>query len=368
MKRIALHSNLTRTIAQLACILGMLPLPASAQNTAPPVPAKPRMILSYGGGGWKEGQVQEPCILVNPKDPSKLMLFYAGMTLGGKEGALAKAWANVSDPFTWHEDANNPVLGGVRANPQDHSGFIRLGSVIYHQELDEYWIYYAGASPKSRGVAIFLATCPAGKDGYSGVVRANIRIYAGNPVLCPREQGRGDENFVGEGAVFREKGLWYLFYSYRTAKKSLPGYRLATSRDGLHWIKLPGPDILTAAPQSLYCEWHQVFKIGNLCVLLYEGYNGGNRWGADVATSSTLTTGWKKMPTSLIDQTKWPGYSDATQFHVATPAMYHINDKWYMYFQGARKGEYGWQHWAMWCVECDDVVKQISITPTGSTY
>lgn len=40
MKRIALHSNLTRTIAQLACILGMLPLPASAQNACAPGPSE----------------------------------------------------------------------------------------------------------------------------------------------------------------------------------------------------------------------------------------------------------------------------------------------------------------------------------------
>ena len=33
---------------------------------------KPRMIIPCGGGGWKDGQVQEPCILVNPKDAGKL--------------------------------------------------------------------------------------------------------------------------------------------------------------------------------------------------------------------------------------------------------------------------------------------------------
>ena len=77
------------TIALLAGLLGLVALPALT-HAAPPVPAKPRMVINCGGGGWKDGQVQEPCILVNPKDASKLIMFYAGMKLGGREGAIAK--------------------------------------------------------------------------------------------------------------------------------------------------------------------------------------------------------------------------------------------------------------------------------------
>ena len=127
--------------------------------------------------------------------------------------------------------------------------------------------------------------------------------------------------------------------------------------------KCPAPTSSRQPPSSVYIEWHQVYKIGGRYVLLYEGYNGGTRWGADVATSSSLTTGWKKAPENLIDQTKWPNYSDETMFHVATPAIYNINNKWYMYFQAAHAGEYGIQHWALWGIECDDVVKKLSIGP-----
>jgi predicted GH43/DUF377 family glycosyl hydrolase len=170
---------------------------------------------------------------------------------------------------------------------------------------------------------------------------------------------------VSQGAIFRENGLWYMFYSYRNATQTLPGIRLATSHDGKRWAKVPGPDLLAAAPEQLYIEWHQVYKIGDRYVLLYEGYNGGTRWGADVATSSSLTKGWKKAPVKLIDQTKWPGYSDEAMFHVATPAIYNINDKWYMYFQAAHAGEYTVQHWALWGIECNDVVKKLTNLDRG---
>ena len=59
------------------CLLCLI-VPVQAQ-----VPAAPQRIINYGGGGWKNGQVNEPVILVNPKDKSKLIMFYSGMQLGG---------------------------------------------------------------------------------------------------------------------------------------------------------------------------------------------------------------------------------------------------------------------------------------------
>ena len=191
---------------------------------------------------------------------------------------MQKAWADVADPFAWHEDAKTPLLNGQPGGTFDEAGSIRLDSVIYNQALDEYWIYYTANSAKTHGDAIGLATCAAGKDGYSEVVAANIKRYAGNPILSANGQGRDDGKCVSQGAVCRENGLWYLFYSYRTATKTLPGIRLATSRDGKHWTKVPGPDLFTAAPEQLYIEWHQVDKIGGRYVMFYEGYNGGTQW------------------------------------------------------------------------------------------
>ena len=154
-----------------------------------------------------------------------------------------------------------------------------------------------------------------------------------------------------------------MFYSYRGKNGVLPGIRLATAPDGKKWTKTTGPDLLTSAPEQRYIEWHQIYKIGNRYVMLYEGYNGGTRWGADVATSLSLTNGWKKLPTNLSDQTTWANYSDDTMFHVATPAIYKINSKWHMFFQAASNnghpGGYTSQNWALWGIECDDEVRRL---------
>ncbi|HMV47423.1 MAG TPA: hypothetical protein PLD20_01100 [Blastocatellia bacterium] len=351
--------NIQPYLLRALYLLGLLLAPIQAQKTV--VSPLPQKIINYGGG-WKDGQVNEPCILVNPKDSSKLIMFYSGMQLGGSRGAIGKAWANINEPFIWHEDAANPLMT-ADANIPFEASAIRLDTVIYQKARDEYWIYYTGSNFKTQADAIGLAICPAGKDGYSQVTTANLKRYEGNPILSPRGQGREDESYVSQGAVFRERGKWYSLYSYRTSKAVLPGLRLAVSPDGKHWTKQPGADLLAAAPESVYIEWHQIYKIGKRYVMLYEGYNGGTRWGADIAVSDSLTAGWKKAPVTLIDQTQWANYSDETLFHVATPALYQIQGHWYLYFQAAHSGFYIKQHWALWGLEYDDLLKQIASLP-----
>ena len=344
-------------IATVVCLLWALISPMPGQVPAVTAGPTPKQVIRYGGGGWKDGQVNEPCILVNPKDNTKLIMFFSGMQLGGSAGAIGKAWADVSAPFVWHEDGDNPLLRGDPSIDFE-SAAVRLDTVLYRDDLDEYWIYYTGHSAKAQVDAIGLATCQAGKDGYQEVTTANIKRHAGNPILSPKGQGRDDETFVSQGAVIKEKGLWHSLYSYRTDKQVLPGVRLATSPDGRKWTKVPGPDLLTSAPESLYIEWHQVQRIGERFVMIYEGYNGGTRWGADLAMSTSLTAGWKKAPVDLIDQTRWADYADTTMFHVATPALYPFGGKWQLYVQAAPAGAYYSQHWTLWGLEVDELMKR----------
>ncbi len=62
--------------AFILLIVTSVSLDAFAQQA--PAPRRQQRIINYGGGGWKDSQVQEPCILVNPKDPAKLIMFFGG--------------------------------------------------------------------------------------------------------------------------------------------------------------------------------------------------------------------------------------------------------------------------------------------------
>ena len=106
--------------------------------------------------------MQEPCILPNPKDPARLVMFYSGVPATNRDVCfVGKAWALQSDPFTWHQDPHNPVFGPGKQGWD--SGSIRLDAVLYLAEEDAYYIYYSGTTGSVQD-RIGLAICPAGAD------------------------------------------------------------------------------------------------------------------------------------------------------------------------------------------------------------
>jgi hypothetical protein len=325
-----------------------------------------QMIFNHGKiGSWDANQVEEPCILVNPKDATKLIMFYSGAGSGGV-AAIGVAWANVSDPYTWHLHSGNPVFTKGRSGWDKTN--IRLDCVLYNSASDEYWIYYSGSRRTGIADHIGLAKCPAGRDGYANIVTGRITRYSTNPILSPGGPGRTDETAVSQCAVLKNDAIhWYMYYSYRTASLTLPGIRQATSADGMTWTKRTGADVFAATPNAYY-EWHQIFKVGNTYVLSMEvGPNHGARWRPVLAYSLNPASGWVQSSPELIQQTTWPNYGDDVTtkfFHVATPAFYQIDGNWFMYYQAAPGGAYISQSWAMWTINCQ---RMFATAPAGAT-
>jgi hypothetical protein len=155
-----------------------------------------------------------------------------------------------------------------------------------------------------------------------------------------------------------------MYYSYRGKDGVLPGVRLATSQDGKTWTRQFNPNdprgmgqIFQSTPNAYY-EWHQILKIENTYVLNIEvGIEHGARWRPVLAVSTDPVKGWAQLDPDTMLQTKWEGlYSDDTLFHVATPAFYRIEDKWYLFCQACAKpgnGIYTDGAWEMWAVECN---------------
>ena len=59
-----------------------------------------------------------------------------------------------------------------------------------------------------------------------------------NPVLAPGPAGAFDENGLGEPAVWRARGSWWLLYTGR-ARNEVRRMGLARSSDGVHWQRTP---------------------------------------------------------------------------------------------------------------------------------
>lgn len=353
--------------ATLLLSVPVSPISATAEPTGPKK-VRGEVIINRTNAAWESQQLQEPCILPNPKDPTRLVMFYSGVPATNRNLCfIGKAWALKTDPFTWHQDEHNPVFGPGKSGWD--SGSIRLDAVLYLPEEDAYYIYYSGttASVQDR---IGLAICPAGADGYSGITTESIRRFGTQPVLAPEPAAPFFEEMASQAAVLREwdtkakRWDWFMYYSYRGKDGILPGIRLATSRDGKTWTrhfneKDPrGMGQIFQSTPGAYYEWHQVIKIGDTYLLSIEvGIAAGKRWRPVIAVSKHPDRGWEQTDVDAVLQTKWEGlYRDDTIYHVATPAFYQIGGKWYLYTQACPlpgNGNYIDGHWDLWGFACD---------------
>lgn len=326
------------------------------------------LVVSRASAEWQSQQIEEPCILPNPKQPGRLIMFYGAVPASNRNyAAVGKAWADAKEPFKWHQDKANPIFK-PRKGKWDSASF-RLDTVLYIPEEDAYYIYYSGTTGTVQD-RIGLAICPVGEDGYSLVTDENIKRYGDAPVLTPEAAGPYYEEMASQAAVMREwnenekRWDWFMYYSYRGKDGVLPGIRLATSRDGKTWTRLFNADdprgmgqIFQSTPNAYY-EWHQFLKVDDTYVLSIEvGIEHGKRWRPVLAVSTDPVKGWTQLDPDTMLQTKWEGlYSDNTLYHVATPALYKIEDKWYLFCQAcARPGNdvYTDGAWEMWGVECN---------------
>lgn len=326
------------------------------------------MILSRADRPWMSQQIEEPCILPNPKVPGRLIMFYSAVSAADRVvAAVGKAWADASEPFKWHQDDANPIFGPGKEGWDART--IRLDAVLYIPEEDAYYVYYSGTAGTCQD-RIGLAVCPAGDDGYSGVTADAIKRYGDAPVLAPEPAAPFHEEMASQAGVMREWNEaekcwdWYMYYSYRGKDGVLPGIRLARSRDGKTWTRQfnngdpRGMGQIFESTPNAYYEWHQAFKVGSTYVLCIEvGIEHGQRWRPVLAVSTDPVKGWTQLDVDAMLQTQWQGlYEDKTLYHVATPALYLIEGKWYLFVQACgRPGNDNYIDgaWEMWGMECN---------------
>jgi hypothetical protein len=360
-------------VAIVVATLWLLSSYAHAQSTKVDSAAiRASIVLSRSSHAWMSQQIEEPCILPNVKRPGRLIMFYSAVSSSNRAvAAIGKAWADTRDSFRWHQDEANPIF---RPSGRGWDGAtIRLDSVLYLPEEDAYYIYYSATTGDIQD-RIGLAICPAGADGYLSVTAAAIIRYGSSPVLAPEPAAPYHEQMVSQAAVLRKwsgkthQWDWYMYYSYRGKDGILPGIRLATSHDGKKWTRHFNADDLRGMGQvfrstpDAYYEWHQAFKVGETYVLSIEvGANHGARWRPVLAVSQDPARGWTQLDADTVLQTKWQGlYDDHTLYHVATPAFYQIDGRWYLFAQACGKpanSNYIDGAWEMWCIACDRAIR-----------
>lgn len=265
---------------------------------------------------WYTSQLYDFCVLVDPTDSTKLVMFCSGMASPVNSGvqSIGKFTSTVADPYTW-VDAGQvlaPTGGWEGSN-------LRIGSVFY--ESGTYYMYYCSDGNGTQSIGLATST-----DG------ATFTRHASNPLLTPTGQGRNDGTNVSEPAVIKEGSSWTMIYSYRGAV-TLPGFRYATSSDGITWTKAGSGNLVTTDP--LFGEFHQIKKIDGDYYIIYEMGNGSTSWTLNIARAPTVTGPYTNLQINpILEKSGVVGTFD--RYHVATPHLFEVENRWLLFYQGGQ--------------------------------
>jgi hypothetical protein len=158
-------------------------------------------------------------------------LFYSGW---GNNGQISIGLATSEDGLRFEKHPGNPIL---TFREKGFDAYHVSGPVFF--KADSCWIMYYNAGE----------TALYGPGPYIG--RATAKELAGpwdrmdHPVLTRGRPGEWDGGYVFPSAVFKtEDGSFWLYYSGGAAFWEKPDCHigLATSSDGIHWIKYNDPE------------------------------------------------------------------------------------------------------------------------------
>ncbi len=221
-----------RTLTWLVLGAALTPGPLEAQVRWTKAAANP--VLVRAASFFEALAIGQPAVL---EEGGVLRLWYAAGGLDQRGRILA---ARSSDGgLTWQREAGGwPVLDVGPAGSWD-AHFLDTPEVIREGGL--YRLYYYGStSNDSVGAAIGLATSPDGLQ---------FRRVGTEPVLRPGPPGSWDELWVESPAVLRDPvdGTWLMWYTGIDATWRVR-IGLATSRDGVTWVKHPENPVLDFGP------------------------------------------------------------------------------------------------------------------------
>lgn len=185
--------------------------------------------------------------------------------------------------YYWYQGGEKAQIGV--ATSKDARAWDRLAEPVLKPGPKGSWDDTGVADPAVIHLADTFYMYYLGMDSYGvqrlGVARSNDgrkwEKSIANPILDVGPPGYHDENGLGEPAVFRVGQRFYMLYTGRNASE-VRTQLLATSPDGVHWMKkLRGP-VLDVGPSNAWDSavvadaWPMIIN-GQLLVW----YGGGNR-------------------------------------------------------------------------------------------
>ena len=165
--------------------------------------------------------------------------------------------------------------------------------------------------------------------------------YSGNPVIFYGPEGSWDDIEISPDYVIYQDGTYRMWYDGTNAYKSR-NTGLATSSEGINWIKYSGNPVFATGPEGSWDDFRvamgSIIVKDNIYHMWYAGCDGtkisywyGSNIGYATSTDSGVT--WIKYPSPVLvtgPTGEWDDYS------VFSPWVISDNDTLKMWYDGFR--------------------------------
>jgi hypothetical protein len=221
-------------------------------------------------------------------------------------------WGSLSEN-QWVDYQKNPVLSDLNG-PFDDQGVAQ--AMIYYDSL-KYMIWYIGLS-KGKGYTLYAES----KDGINWY--RPIR----SPVLTPGPIGSWDSYIVAPGPVIKENGIYKMYYAGYSNQDESRYIGLATSSDGICWEKHPTPVIVGSALWERQISPQSLIKKDGVYYLFYSGREKVYEGKIGLATSTDGIIWLKYSGNPVLTATEnWEGLG------VGWPSVIYENGIFQMVYQ-----------------------------------
>jgi predicted GH43/DUF377 family glycosyl hydrolase len=283
-------------------------------------------------GDWESGWIHPYSVL---RVGGEYWMWYGGAPSEEANIPIEIGLATSDDGLAWSRYDGNPVLS-PDANGWDT---LKVEHLTVLEEDGRFEAWYAG---EGAGIRRWRIGYAESGDGVTWTRR-------GKPVLDPGPWETWDSHFVVPAAVLREDGEFLMYYWGGDDPQDVRTWKvgLATSSDGLEWVKHPKNPIF----QGRSGKWDmgildmEIVKVDDVYYMLYQGsgpfldeegvYTDHTRLG--LATSPDGVN-WARAQDDPFFGNGAAGSWDADW--TEGPVLVRSGDGWLMYYMGKPVGTY----------------------------
>jgi len=279
-----------------------------------------RMVLDRGGHDWDEF-VWRPSVTY--QEPV-FSMWYSGEDANGVN-SVGVAFS--TDGLAWARYEENPVLVPGPVGAWD-SGSVQEAWVTF--DGNSYKMWYTGERFDDQGAILSVAIGYAtSSDGL------HWNKFQGNPVLLPGTAGSWDDKWVFRPAVIFTGSAYAMYYQGKSSQSDNYQIGMATSEDGIGWVKLAQPITIQPATWNMYSTFlGSAYKIADQYVMLIYGSRSSTQPNQIGFAKSPDGVTWTTFAASVVSPGSPGNWDDSG---VILPSLVIAHKYYYIYYTGIQQ-------------------------------